>query len=331
MNGIDHALRILRPVLALAPSTFLADIRLQLDAAGVVDAVARRDTAIIYGWMVPLIALQGIGDRAAFAFQRSRSPVRWSDLEAGLSSKPSCGRLACYWAFDGCGYRKAMRTCSEPTHTARCPLPRLPLRKGGLNQAAFALYLFLRDVCAGDFVGWVDARLAAVDPGINAPDRSANMCAALLDPLCHVHGIGPKLWSMISADLLLAADLGRERWVATGASMIAIDGLVHNFLVRTGILDRCGVRHTEGPGCYGPRGCAEVIVTISRRIDASEYNPTFPAIFPRFVQAAIWGFCAADRWSVCAGSQIDDRYACRQVLCPAYAACDRVALKPLAS
>ena len=38
---------------------------------------------------------------------------------------------------------------------------------------------------------------------------------------------------MAFANLLLGADPSRERWVTTGASMVAIDTLVHNWLHRT--------------------------------------------------------------------------------------------------
>ncbi len=219
-------------------------------------------------------------------------------------------------------------TCAESDHLGDCPVPRLDLRKGSLSEGALSLYLFIRDCADGDLVNFIDSILRRSDPGIAATNRATTMREALLAPLCEIRGGGRKIWSMVLADLLLAGDPARERWIATGASMIAIDGLVHNFLARTGIMDRCGVRHPKGPACYGPRGCAEVIATIARRIDARAYNPTFPAIFPRFVQAAIWSFCAQDRWSICAGTRIDDRHACQQALCPAFAACDRVVLRP---
>jgi hypothetical protein len=35
-------------------------------------------------------------------------------------------------------------------------------------------------------------------------------------------------------------------------------------------------------------GCAEIIEAVAERIDASAFNFTFPAVFPRFVQHAIW-------------------------------------------
>src|SRR3954451_15087867 len=56
----------------------------------------------------------------------------------------------------------------------------------------------------------------------------------LLQPLAEIHGVSNKLLSMALADLFLGGDPDRERWVVTGASMIAIDTLVHNFLHRQG-------------------------------------------------------------------------------------------------
>jgi hypothetical protein len=39
------------------------------------------------------------------------------------------------------------------------------LRNGRLNQTAYCLYLFIRDIADGDLIGWIDQRLqAANDP-----------------------------------------------------------------------------------------------------------------------------------------------------------------------
>lgn len=196
-----------------------------------------------------------------------------------------------------------------------------------MNQAAFSLALFIRDVCDGDLVRWIDRRLADADPGVNAFDRAAAMKDAVLSPLSEIYGVGPKVWSMLLADLLLGADPSRERWVSTGAAMIAIDSLVHNFLHRTGILRRLECEHPYGPACYSPEGCASVIGGLARRIDAREYNASYPANFPRFVQAAIWAFCAEGGYGICNGNKIDDRQRCDQRYCPAYSTCDRIVLR----
>ena len=152
------------------------------------------------------------------------------------------------------------------------------------------------------------------------------MRTALLEPLCEVRGVGAKIWSMILADLLLAGDPDREQWVTVGASMIAVDRLVHAFLTRSGLIDRFGVRHAVGPACYGLGGCASAIDEIAQRFDARTINPAFPAVFPRLVQHSIWAFCAADQWNVCNANQIDDRERCNQRFCPCFRDCDRVAI-----
>jgi hypothetical protein len=63
-----------------------------------------------------------------------------------------------------------------------CPLPRHDLRNGRLNQTAYSLFLFMRDIAGGDIVGWIDQRLEAVDL-TRAPDRPASLRQALLEPL----------------------------------------------------------------------------------------------------------------------------------------------------
>ncbi|WP_133117199.1 hypothetical protein [Mesorhizobium sanjuanii] len=108
---------------------------------------------------------------------------------------------------------------------------------------------------------------------------------------------------MALSDLLLVADPGRERWVTTGASMVVIDTLVHNFLHRTACLRRFDAEHSYGPRCYGPGGSADVIAGIAERFDARTINPAFPACFPRLVEHAIWRFCAAGRFNICNGNR----------------------------
>ena len=133
---------------------------------------------------------------------------------------------------------------------------------------------------------------------------------------------------MALADILLGADQARERWVATGAAMVAIDTLMHNHLHRTGTLRRFGAEHPYGARCYAAGGCADIIRGLAERIDARAFNPDFPACFPRFVQFAVWRLSSTSELDVCNGNRIDDRGPCRNDVCPAFAACDRVALCP---
>ncbi len=108
--------------------------------------------------------------------------------------------------------------------------------------------------------------------------------------------------------------------------MIAVDTLVHAWLHRTGILRQHGVEHLYGPKCYGAGGCVDVIERLAQKVDARIYNPAFPAYFPRFVQVAIWEFCAEGGRGICNGRKIDDRFPCQQIFCPARNGCARIVL-----
>ena len=111
----------------------------------------------------------------------------------------------------------------------------------------------------------------------------------------------------LSGILVGAADV-RPKWLEVGASMIAIDTLVHNFLHRTGILRRLEAAHPYGPGCYRPGGGAEIIRLVAQRIDAWRFNRAFPQVFPRFVQLAIWRYCSQQGLDICNGNRLDDRH-----------------------
>ena len=131
---------------------------------------------------------------------------------------------------------------STPIFT-RCPLPRHDLRNGRLNQTAYSLFLFIRDVAGGDIVSWIDHQINAQDTGNLAAAR-----AALVDPLRHVYGVSDKVISMALATLLMGAGAHRPGWFDVGASFIVIDTLVHNFLARTGIGPKIGTRSSVRTG-----------------------------------------------------------------------------------
>ena len=180
-------------------------------------------------------------------------PARWHQIKQGLDG--GCPKLKSYWHFHDCRYDKISRTCAEPDHIRRCPLPKHDLRNGRLNQAAYSLFLFIRDVADGDLVGWIDRQLheANAPPG---PDRLARMRASLIEPLREVYGLSDKVLTMALSCILLGAPKKMSLWTEVGASMIAIDTLVHNFLHRTGILHRFDAKHAYGLACYRPGGCA---------------------------------------------------------------------------
>jgi hypothetical protein len=324
-SALDHATRLIHRVCCLAGEPELID-EIQTDNGAIRSAIKRHDTATLFDWLMAMLSYQGISDRVAHDYMEQHGRVTWHEIEHALANKPSCPKLQSYWQFHGCGYHKTSGTCAEPDHIAHCPLPTHNLRNGRLNQTAYSLYLFIRDIADNDLVGWIEAQLVSVDSPADSA-RHARMRSALLDPLRHVYGISDKVLSMALSVLLLAAPRTMKLWAEVGAGMVAIDTLVHNFLVRTGILRRFNADHVYGPACYQSNCCADIVQTVADQIDARQFNPRFPKTFPRFVQHAIWRYCAENGLDVCNGNRINDDIRCDNVYCQVRPRCDRVVLR----
>jgi len=250
----------------------------------------------------------------------------WAAVRKNLSRRPTCPKLKTYWQFYDCRYEKTNHTCAEPDHIATCPVPTHRLRNGHLNQLAYSLYLFIRDVADGDLVGWIDERLdQANDPP--APDWFGRAQNALIDPLRNVYGVSDKVLTMALSGILIGGAAVRPRWLEVGVQLIAVDTLVHNFLHRTGILNRFDVAHRYGAGCYRSGGCADIIRAVAHQIDARQFNRAFPKVFPRFVQHAIWRYCNQQGLDICNGNRVDDRHRCQNRYCRLHGICDRIRLK----
>ena len=320
---MKHARSLVRRVCNIAGQvTCIDDLRHDAIDAGLVAAVADHDTPVIFDWLIREVSHQGISDAVADGYIDRHGNVTWADIEASLATNPRCDKLQGYWGFTDCRYHKGFQTCAEPNQFDNCPLPRHHLRNGRLNQTAYSLFLFIRDIAGGDIVGWIDRQLADHAETTNLDAARA----ALVDPLRHVYGISDKVIAMALATLLMGAGATRPGWFEVGASFIAVDTLVHNFLVRTGILDRLAAGHPYGPACYRPGGCADVLIAIATAIDARRFYPTFPKVFPRFVQHAIWRYCAQTCFDICNGNQIDDHGSCTNMWCRLYSRCDRLVL-----
>src|ERR1019366_1206641 len=315
-DGYAYAHRIIHTVCCLAgSSSFVDDARDNLVNEGVHSAIEGHNTPVLFDWMVRAFSFQGIADAIAADYMDKHGVLTWGAIAADLDAGPACPKLQSYWQFYDCDYRKGSGTCNEPELLSGCPLPKHLLRNGRLNQTAYSLYLFIRDIADGDLVAWIDTQLAEPDDRTD-PDRIASMIERLVGPLRQVYGVADKVVMMTLSSLLLTSD--KTIWSEVGASMIAVDTLVHNFLHRTGILQRLGANHPYGAACYRPTGCADIIRTVSTRIDARPFNRTFPQAFPRFVQLAIWRYCAQDCLNVCNGNRIDDRQACQNRYCQLY-------------
>ncbi len=314
---------VARVAMALAPRKFISDLRARLIDNGVAAAVRTHDTAALFAWMTTLVRLQGTSDRAADSFASTRAPITLRDVGAEIEAGPACQRLRSYWHLSGCAYRKRVHTCAEPRFLPTCPLPKLDVRKGSLNVAAYSLALFFRDITNNDPVGWLDARLERADHLGDGANRARRLRDAVVLPFAEITGIGNKIASMVLADLLIGGDPTRERWVTAGGRMTAIDSLVHNTLARTGIIDARGLRHTMGAACYQPGGCADVIEQLAAEL-SSEDNAT---VLPRELQHAIWFFASEGGWAACNGRRINDQRGCDQRWCPASHTCRRLPLR----
>ena len=324
-SALDHAIRLIHRVCCLAGSAHFID-EIRTDNRGLRAAIERHDTPALFDWLMTTLSYQGVSDRVAHDYMEQYGRVTWHEIERALATKPSCPKLQSYWQFYDCGYHKTSGACAEPDYIDQCPLPTHPLRNGRLNQTAYSLYLFIRDIADRDLVGWIEAQLASEANAIGAV-RNGRLRNALLDPLRHVHGVSNKVLSMALSVLLLAAPRSMRLWAEVGHRMIAIDTLVHNFLHRTGTLRRFNADHAYGPACYQPTGCADIIQSIAEEIDATQFNPHFPRTFPRFVQHAIWRYCSENGLDVCNGNRIDDNDQCDNLYCQVRRMCDRVALR----
>src|ERR1035437_2392523 len=218
-DGYAYAHRIIHTVCCLAGSaSFVDDAHDNLVNEGVLGAIEAHNTSVLFDWMVRAFSFQGIADAVAADYMDKHGAVTWGAIAADLNAGPTCPKLQSYWQFHDCGYRKGSGTCSEPELLSGCPLPKQPLRNGRLNQTAYSLFLFIRDVAHGDFVEWLNRQLAQADDQAD-PDRLTSMIERLVGPLRQVYGVSDKVVMMTLSSLLLTSD--KTIWSEVGARMIA--------------------------------------------------------------------------------------------------------------
>lgn len=299
----------------------LLSLQSQVRANAVRRAIAAHNNVALYDWLMRTFSYQGISDRAVDEYISRYGNATFNDIGERLE-RAQCEKLEGFWSFSGCAYEKLRRRCSCPSQFSGCPLPELPLRNGRLNQLAFSLYFFIRDVASGDLVSYLDQSVSRVLP--DAPSRIVH--AALIPPWRSIFGVSDKVIAMALTTLLMSAPRKKQGWARAGQKLIVIDSLVHNFLHRTGALSALGSAHPYGAGCYAAGGCSDVIDLLAAGVDARRYSTAFPAHFPRFVQSAVWRYCAQSTWNVCNGNQIDDRMRCGNRDCYLRQHCRRKAL-----
>jgi hypothetical protein len=195
-DGYAYAHRIIHTVCCLAGSaSFVDDARDNLVNEGVLGAIETHSTPVLFDWMVCAFSFQGIADAVAADYMDKHGALTWGAIAADLAAGPACPKLESYWQFHACGYRKGSGTCNEPDQLSGCPLPNHPLRNGRLNQTAYSLFLFIRDIAGGDLVAWIDTQLAGADDRTD-PDRITTIIEALVGPLRQVYGVADKVVMM---------------------------------------------------------------------------------------------------------------------------------------
>jgi hypothetical protein len=221
-HDYEYAVNLVHSVCCLAgvPS-YVDDLRSDLRDNGVLVAVNDHDTARLFDWLMSVLSYQGIADRVAEDFIYKHGNVRWSDIEQALAASPPCPKLGGYWLFHDCRYYKTAGTCAEPDHIAACPLPRHPLRNGHLNQMAYSLALFIRDIAGGDLVHWIDQQLKQANA--KSAMNVATARDALIAPLRNVYGVSDKVLALAFSVLLMGAGKRRPLWFRVGASFVVID------------------------------------------------------------------------------------------------------------
>ena len=157
-------------------------------------AVERHDTGALFDRLIYDFSFQGISDEIAANYMAKHGQATWASFaRIWTGSRParSCKPIG---DFHDCRYEKTSGTCAEPDHIGTCPLPTHQLRNGHLNQLAYSLYLFIRDVADGDLVGWIDDRLDQATSELS--QQGHERVNALIEPLRNVYGISDKVLAM---------------------------------------------------------------------------------------------------------------------------------------
>jgi hypothetical protein len=199
-----RAVDLIKSVCGLAGSlTFLDDICADARRAGIVKAVAQKDTPKIFDWMLEAFSFQGISDQVARGYIRKHGSATWRTIKTGFGASNPCSLLQTYWHFEGCRYDKGSVSCSHIDHIDTCPVPRHRLRNGRLNQTAYSFFLFVRDITNDDLIGWIDDQLGnCPSPVLQNADPAQDRQQRLIGPLRNIYGVSDKILTMTLSELV---------------------------------------------------------------------------------------------------------------------------------
>lgn len=308
------------------PFDFTAGLSHELEESGVQDGVRTHDSKTIFDWLMAGFSFQGISDKIAQQYLEDHGNITYRKISEALRKTPTkCQKLQGFDAFQGCGFKKTSKTCKNQSAYDTCPLPSHNLRKGQLNQLGYSLYFFIRDVCQGDLVGFIDKVFDNHAKVLDDDEKNRKIRDELISEFNKIYGVSYKVLNMMISGLLIGGDQNRFDWVKVGQAMIVIDSLVHKILHRTGILRYYQIQHNyTGSKCYQSDGCITAIDNLSKLIDCRNFNPDYPRYFPRFVQHSLWHYCAQTGGNICNGNRIKDNFPCENIDCFFYPECEKI-------
>ena len=238
----------------------------------------------------------------------------WEQIAA--SSRRHCPKLVSHWNF------RTVAMCDRKEAAIRRPTTAGALcRHCRCATAASTRWPSACSCFCGTFAkatssAWIDRRLASVPNGARRLPLSLGPGADR--PMRGIHGASDKVLNMALSDFLLGARLRNASsgswpaatwWRSTAWCTTCCTGPAH--------WPSCA-EHAYGPACYRPGRMRRLVRRLAHEIDASAIDPSFPKVFPRLVQHALWHFCAQDGLNICNGVQIDDERRCENSICPVF-------------
>lgn len=298
------------------------------------DCIENNNTAKIFNHFMKAVSYQGMRDKSAETYINEHGLITYEQIKKDLENNNSkCSKLKDFNSFNyNCGYEKNKKTCKNKAFFDQCSLPKHDLRNGRLNQTAYSFFLFIRDVCGNSIVDYIDRII-----NDNTSKDDSQIRDIFIRNFAQIYGIKEKVVSMILADLFLSSN--NPKWKRIGANFVAIDSLVHNFFLRTGILDYYDGQknHRNGSECYEDNNCRRIIEILAKKlaeakelakdIDASRFSPNSPEYSPRFIQHSIWNFCATSRLNICNNDKIKYGSPCKNDECSFYKHCAKIPLE----
>ena len=286
-------------------------------------AIARRDTAALFDWLVEALSYQGIADRIAYDYMQRHGRARWARIMASLARNPPARSSAATGGSTTAipqGNDNVRRAWPHRRlRPAQPPAAHRPADQIGVRPVPVHARLPMTISWTGSIGNWLR--------WIPNPLTGSLPCARPSSVRSQ------RLWGGrqgLGDGLVVAAAERRQRrplWRRSRRDFVAVDTLVHNFVHRTGILRRLGAEHPYGVGCYRPADALTFSGSLAATSTPGSSIRPSPRRFRGSCRMRSGGYCAENGLDVCNGNRIDDRQPLRQRHCQLFRRCDRVALR----